>query len=190
MGASESHVSTNTPCGRVSASGADKGDSRVGDRGLFRGHALNAIDAKGRVAIPAPFRKIIEQNSHDPSVIIGKHASAPCLIGYDSGWAALLNAQIERREERALDQGRDFDLDATTRNAFGMTEEAGFDSSARFIVPPFLRAKAQLTDWALFIGTGNVFEIWNPHVLIAAPDISEDFKDLARFRLAERKVAL
>ena len=162
----------------------------MGDRGLFRGHALNAIDAKGRVAIPASFRKIIETNSADPSFIISKHDREPCLIGYDHGWAALLNAQIERKEERALEHGRDFDLDASNRNAFGLTEDAGFDSSGRFVLPQFLRSKGQLQNWALFLGTGNTFEIWSPHVLITTQNVNEDFKDLARFLLTERKVTL
>ena len=162
----------------------------MGERGLFRGHALNAIDAKGRVAIPASIRKTIEANSSEPSVVIGKHARLPCLVGYDNGWAALLNAQIDRNEARALDNGRDFDSDGLTRSAFALTEDAGFDSSGRFVLPPFLRSKATLTHWALFLGTGNMFEIWSPHILIETPDVADDFKDLARYLLAERKVKL
>lgn len=167
---------------------ASLGFRNVAERGLFRGYALNAIDAKGRVAIPAPFRKTIETNCRDPFLVIGKHEVDPCLTGTDRNWSDLLQAQIERDEERAHESGRDFDRHTINRRAFGLSEDVGFDASGRFIMPSFFRVKAQLNDWVLFLAAGNVFELWNPQVLIATPNIDEDTKEVARYLLAERGV--
>jgi MraZ protein len=161
----------------------------VNERGLFRGYALNAIDAKGRVAIPAPFRKIIELNSKEPFLVIAKHDADPCLAGYDREWAKLLQARIDREEERALDAGTQFDLHNANRRAFTLAEDAGFDASGRFIMPRFFLDKVKLADWVLFLGTGNCFEMWNPHILIAHESVDSDTKDLVCYLLTERGVA-
>ena len=161
----------------------------MSERGLFRGYALNAIDAKGRVAIPAPFRKTIERKSNESVLVIGKHADDACLTGYDMSWADELQARIERDEARALDAGRSFDIHNSNRLANTLTEDLGFDASGRFIMPSFFRGKAEIGDWVLFLGTGNVFEMWNPHLLLKTATVDEDIKDLARHLLNERGVA-
>ena len=167
-----------------------RANTHVGDRGLFRGHALNAIDAKGRVAIPANIRKTIEANSGQLSFVIGKREGDPCLIGYDQGRAAALKDELRAEEARERDAGRAFDKNNLNRRAFGTTDDVVFDASGRFIMSKFFRDKAQIADWVLFLGTSDDFEMWNPHQLIATPNIDEDTKDLARYLLAERKVAL
>ena len=43
-----------------------------------------------------------------------------------------------------------------------------------------------LAKLALFIGVGETFQIWNPKTVLADPNIPEDMKDIARFRLEER----
>ena len=50
--------------------------------------------------------------------------------------------------------------------AFAATEEVPYDSSGRIVLPPMMRRKGQIGDLALFLGTGETFQIWNPR---AAP---------------------
>ncbi len=157
---------------------------------MFRGYALNAIDAKGRVAIPAPIRKTIEANSGQLSFVIGKRGGDPCLVGYDRDWAALMKAELREEEGRERVAGRSFDKNNANRRSFSNTEDVTFDASGRFIMPKFFRSLGKIEDWVLFLGTSDDFELWNPHVLIATADVDEDIKDLARFLLAEREVAL
>ncbi len=161
----------------------------MSERGLFRGHALQAIDGKGRVAIPAPLRAVIERNSGDRILLISKHDSDPCLIGYDRTWSELLHARLERDEARALDKGQSVDRHNIARRAFGLVEEVPFDASGRFILPPFFRSKGQLGDLAFFYATGDTFEIWNPKVLIATPGIDEETKEIVAFHLDARGAA-
>jgi MraZ protein len=161
----------------------------VSDRHLYKGHVLNAIDAKGRVAIPASLRSAIERNAEGRLFTIALHAQDPCLSGYDRGWSNLLHDRLEREEIRERDAGRAFDFHNTNRRAFGTTEELPYDSSGRFILPAFYRKKAQLDDLALFIGAGNTFEIWNPRLLLDTPAIDDATKEVAAFLLDERGAA-
>jgi MraZ protein len=158
----------------------------LGERGLFRGHGLQAIDGKGRVAIPAPLRAVIERNSGERILLISRHDTDPCLIGYDRGWSELLHARLARNEERALDKDQAFDRHNTARRAFGLVEDVPFDASGRFILPPFFRSKGQLDDLAFFYATGDNFEIWNPKVLIETPGIDEETKEIVAFHLSAR----
>lgn len=150
---------------------------------------MQAIDGKGRVAVPAPLRAVIERNSGDRVLLLGKHADDPCLTGADTGYSQVDYARMQRDETRALDAGREIDRSNDARLAFGVTEELPFDSSGRFILPAFYREKGQLKDLAFFIGTGERFEIWNPQVLIDAPGIHADVKDIAAYYLNARAIA-
>ena len=56
---------------------------------LFQGSALNAVDAKGRVSIPAFLRGVIERRGDARTIVLAKHEAFPCLSAYDPGYAAL-----------------------------------------------------------------------------------------------------
>jgi len=158
----------------------------VTNRESFKGHALNAIDGKGRVAIPAGMRATIEANDGDSRLlVIGKHAKDPCLVGYDREWLKLNHARLERQEEARVGAGGEIDYNAK-RRAFGLVEEVPFDSSGRFILPPFFRMKAQLDDLAFFFAWADYFEIWNPHVLLKADGVDPEMKEVAEFLLSTR----
>ena len=50
---------------------------------LFNGSALNAVDAKGRLSVPAFIRSVIERRSDARAIIIAGHEVDPCLTAYD-----------------------------------------------------------------------------------------------------------
>jgi MraZ protein len=82
----------------------------------------------------------------------------------------------------------DAQLEYQQRNlmAFAATEEVPYDPSGRIVLPPMMRRKGDLQDLALFLGTGETFQIWNPKLLLKDPRIPEDLKDITRFRLEEK----
>ena len=61
---------------------------------FFLGYALNAVDAKGRVSIPADFRGVIERRSQVSTVILGPHPTADCLVAYDRSYSASLHQKL------------------------------------------------------------------------------------------------
>jgi MraZ protein len=158
---------------------------------LFQGSALNAVDAKGRVSVPAFLRSVIERRGDSKTIVLAKHENFPCLSAYDPAYAALKHAKLERLLEKE-ETSPDAQLEYQQRNlmAFAATEETPYDSSGRILFPPMMRRKGQIEDLALFLGTGETFQLWNPRLFLAEPAIPEDMKDIARFRLEERGVSL
>ena len=154
---------------------------------LFQGSALNAVDAKGRVSVPAFLRSVIERRGDAKTIVLAKHESFPALSAYDPAYAALKHAKLERLLEKE-ESNPDAQLEYQQRNlmAFAATEEVPYDSSGRIVFPPMMRRKGQIEELALFLGTGETFQIWNPTLFLADPRVPEDMKDIARYRLEER----
>ena len=160
-----------------------RGWAKVDVEHLFNGSALNAVDAKGRLSVPAFIRSVIERRSDARSIIIGAHEVDPCLTAYDRNYARNLYLENERRrinEESAKPQAHF----ARARRTFGITEEVSYDSSGRIILPTMIRRKGQIEDLALFVGVGGTFEIWNPRLALESGD--PDLRELAAYRLEER----
>jgi MraZ protein len=161
----------------------------VTKRTVFKGYALQAIDGKGRVALPAPMRLIIEGADGARSLLLTDDAKRGCLRAGDQGWSDRLYDRLSADAERAMDAGKDIDRDEIGSGAFGQLDDAPFDGSGRFIVPPFLRGKGKLTTLAFFWGAGDSIEIWNPETLLANPDADAGKKERCAWLLAERNAA-
>ena len=154
---------------------------------LFQGSALNAVDAKGRVSVPAFLRSVIERRGDARNIVLAKHDHFTALSAYDPAHAAMKHAKLERLlEKQETDPAAELDYARRTMMAFGATEEVPYDSSGRIIIPTMMRRKGGIEDLALFIGVGETFQIWNPQLFLADKNIPEDMKDIARFRLEER----
>ena len=67
---------------------------------LFQGSALNAVDAKGRVSVPAFLRSVVERRGDARTIVLAKHEAFACLAAYDPAYAALKHAKLERLFEK------------------------------------------------------------------------------------------
>jgi MraZ protein len=154
---------------------------------LFQGSALNAVDAKGRVSVPAFLRGVIERRGGTKSIVLAKHDAFPALSAYDPAYAALMHAKLERLlEKEETNPAAQLEYQQRNLMAFAATEEVPYDSSGRIVLPPMMRRKGGLEDLALFLGAGETFQIWNPSLFLKDARIPEDMKDIARYRLEER----
>jgi MraZ protein len=156
---------------------------------FFQGSALNAVDAKGRLSVPAFVRSVIERRSDARAIVVGAHEIAPCLTAYGRGYARNLYDDMERR--RLAEETRGVSPDdhyARARRLFGMTEDVPYDPSGRIVLPPMMRRKGGIEDFALFVGVGAMVEIWNPRAAIAQG--GKDLKEIAAWRLEEKGIAL
>jgi MraZ protein len=155
---------------------------------FFQGSALNAVDAKGRLSVPAFVRSVIERRSDSRAIVVGAHEIAPCLTAYGRNYARNLWTDLERR--RLAEEERGGTLDdhyARARRMFGMTEDVPYDTSGRIVLPPMMRRKGRIEDLALFVGIGGIVEIWNPRVALVEGD--RDLKEIAAWRLEEKGIA-
>ncbi len=123
----------------------------------FLGSYRHQIDDKGRVSLPAPFRRDADAR---PFVLVQVHPQALTLYPEES-WAAVEERLLEllRRQPSAR-----ANVLAITANA----AEVAPDRQGRILVPQRLLAAADLEDAALLVGVINRIEIWNPDRFDAA----------------------
>lgn len=117
----------------------------------FLGSYLHQFDAKGRVALPAPFRRGHEAG---PFVLIHAHPEALSLYPEES-WAEVqqnLREMAKRKPElRPL-------VLSLTANAHEVTP----DKQGRILVPDRLRAAVGVDAEALIVGAIDRIELWEP----------------------------
>ena len=130
---------------------------------VFRGRSTHKVDGKGRVSIPALFRRVIEAS--DPNwtdglnpelVIVYGDPRRKCLDCYTMEAMQEVDAKIA-----ALPRG------STARKILetmmhGYSHPTSIDETGRLVLPAKLREKLQLEGEALFIAAGDTFQIWKP----------------------------
>ena len=129
----------------------------------FRGESANKVDAKGRVSIPAGFRRVLEAG--DPDWTEGLNPNMVIVYG-DPRKKFLdcftINAieEVDQKIE-ALPRG------SQQRKALEWLYSAGampcqIDDTGRIVLTQKLRDKTGITNEALFVATGDTFQIWEP----------------------------
>lgn len=156
----------------------------VEELGLYEGSALQGVDPKGRVAIPADFRSVIERNSAASKVVIAFHPKLLCLRAYDTRWSLDAEARLKRLALEGMDPA---EIDAERESIFGEVERPAFDPSGRFVLPEFFKDEVKIAGWALFQGAGPTFNIWAPEVFMECPDISDRARRRCAHLMATRK---
>lgn len=160
--------------------------------GLYEGNALQGVDAKGRVAIPAQFRSVIERNAEGPDsriIVVGRHPALPCLRAYDTSFSQLNHSRIDSRELEG-DDAVVAEMQRRKEQTFGTVDRATFDPAGRFVLHGLLKRKAGIDGLAFFTGAGRTFNIWSPKVLLATPEADADTREWCEYYLEERGVTL
>lgn len=151
----------------------------------FRGSDTFKVDAKGRVSIPAAFRRVIEAS--DPDWHEGLKPQIVIVYGDDrQDWLEVYTmtaiAEIDDQIE-AMQRGSPERLWLESL-MHGASIETEIDGDGRLVLPQKLREKVGLTDEAFFISAGDYFKIWKPethrrkserHTAKLAEQYPEDF---------------
>jgi MraZ protein len=129
--------------------------SEPASRGLpvFRGVTQLALDAKGRVAIPARHRDALMAVSGGRMIVTADPSR--CLLLYPlAAWepiqARLLALPSFNERTRGLQ-----------RLLVGHADDVDLDGAGRILVPPALRRYAALDRQVVLVGQGHKFEIWD-----------------------------
>lgn len=129
----------------------------------FRGESQHKVDTKGRVSIPASFRRVLE--ACDPNcppggnpelvIVYGDHRrkflecyTMQAIDEVDGKIDALPRGSMERKMLQRMFHGQSFPTNV--------------DESGRLVLPAKLRQKIDLAGEAFFIGAGDTFQIWRP----------------------------
>jgi MraZ protein len=115
---------------------------------MFLGEYEHAIDAKGRMAVPAKFR-----TQMDRGAVISK-GMGTCLSVYTmERWE---QKSAELIADKSSDELRDFE-----RRIYPSASELELDAQGRIIIPAKLRTYANLGTEVTIAGVRDHFEIWD-----------------------------
>lgn len=129
----------------------------------FRGESHHKVDAKGRVSIPASFRRVIE--ACDPNWKSGENPELVIVYGDES------RQFLECYTITAIEDV-DAKIDSLPRGSMprkmlermfnGQSFPTNIDETGRLVLPAKLRSKIGLKDEAFFIAAGDTFQVWDP----------------------------
>ena len=130
---------------------------------IFRGESLHKVDGKGRVSIPALYRRVIE--ACDPNWTDG--LSPELIIVYGDHRRNFLECYtVEAMQEvddkiAALPRGSQA-RKHLQRLFHAQSHPTSIDETGRLVLPAKLRRKIDLGGEALFCAAGDTFQIWKP----------------------------
>ncbi|SDX18039.1 division/cell wall cluster transcriptional repressor MraZ [Allgaiera indica] len=131
----------------------------------FVGRFEQKVDGKGRVSIPASFRRVIETS--DPAWTPGARPTLniaygedgrPYLEGYSVEGLSEMHDQIDQ-----LPPGSDA-REVMEDLYYSCVQEFAVDDDGRIVLSKDLRDRIGIDGEALFLAKGNRFEIWAPEV--------------------------
>ena len=132
---------------------------------IYSGQGFSPKGDKERYLLPAPFRKAVTESSAGKNLLlVAKHPTWECLVGYGESRRAGLMAEIDRDHELATRAGQPFDRDMRYFQMFDCAE-IGFDNSGRFVIPAHLKALVGIGESIYLQGSGPFFTLWAPDVL-------------------------
>lgn len=120
---------------------------------VFKGTYRHRIDSKGRLPVPAPFRRSLRAASV-PSLVAT--LVDQCVAIYPEAEWRRLEEQLRRlpafqRQTRAL-----------ARHLASRAVDFGLDAQGRILLPAALRAAAELKREAVIVGVIERIEVWSP----------------------------
>jgi len=114
---------------------------------VFVGTYRHRLDAKGRVSVPAQFRRELPDGS-----VVAVGPDGRLMIWPPDEWGAL-EARYRLTSETGAEERK------LIRITFGSARNFELDVQGRMLIVPEHRAFAQVGDTAVFTGVGNAVEI-------------------------------
>lgn len=121
----------------------------------FLGNIEAKADAKGRVFLPATFRKVLQAEGEE-RLVLRRDVYKKCLILYP--WSVWNN-----RIDTLLSRVNEFDDESQMvfRQFVSAAEELTLDGNGRFLIPRRLLQAAGIDQSVHIIGVNNTIEIWS-----------------------------
>ena len=129
----------------------------------FLGNIEARVDAKGRVFLPATFRKVLQSESGE-QLVLRKDVHENCLVLYpESVWLEQMDFMRSKLNRWNREQQNIF------RQFVSEVENISLDGNGRILLSKRLMEVAGIDQMVRFIGVGDTIEIW------AAGSNSEQF---------------
>ncbi len=128
----------------------------MGSQGVntsFLGLYTHAVDDKGRVSVPAKFRRMGDATD----TFVATRGLGSCLFLYPHGeWEKVLERLARRKARVDGDQRRHY------LQLMRHTAEVALDAHGRISLPAHLASIAGIDREVVFVGAGEVVELWDP----------------------------
>lgn len=140
---------------------------------VFQGASALALDAKGRLSVPARHRDVLTAMAQG-QLTITKHPEGCLMVFPRPAWESFRD-KIAALPMSAAGWKRIF---------LGNAMDVEIDASSRVLISPELRAAAGLTKDVMLLGMGSHFELWDATRYAAheaevmqqgMPDVLKDF---------------
>lgn len=141
---------------------------------MFLGSFKYSADTKGRISIPAKFRKYVSETANDTFIMT--RGIVQCIDIYPQNF---WKEEVEVR----INQLDDFDSDeaAFKRMLLELAAEDKLDSQSRLLIPKNLLEFAGIEKDVLILGQNKKIEIWNPDVYEShKKENSKPFAEIAK----------
>ncbi len=147
----------------------------------YLGAHTNKVDSKGRLSVPAEFRKSLESEAGEGATLFCFPAFKGSVI--DCGGPKLLTTLMNMvTNHDYFDEDREVLEIAITSGI----QQLSFDDNGRITLPKPLRDYAGLNTHATIVGLGERFQIWKPEahqkLMAKAQQITNDNRDIFRAR--------
>jgi len=135
---------------------------------IFRGESVHKVDGKGRVSVPAEFRRVLQEC--DPNCVSGLNPSLVIVYGdhrrnYLECYSMQAIAKVDRQIEQLQRGSKPRRMLELMFN--GQSHKTQVDETGRLVLPQKLRDKIGLGAAAHFVATGDTFQIWEPTAFAA-----------------------
>jgi len=142
----------------------------------FLGTIDAKADAKGRVAVPVVFRRILSDAAEN-KLVIQKNIYKDCLVLYPkTKWdeeLADLRSRLNMRDEAESNLFRSY---------VSFADEVEIDTNGRILIPKRYLQMANLKSEIRFLGVDFTIEVWNRETLdatlLSASDMKAAYKNL------------
>ena len=129
-------------------------------------------DAKGRIVMPAAFKKAVGQD--DVRFVVRKHIFEKCIVIYPYNY---WEEELIRLRKRLNPYNRKHD--SFLRNFFKASAEIILDGNGRFLIPHRLMEQINGDREFVLVGVDQKIELWAKETFDAMPDDSDAFADSA-----------
>ena len=142
----------------------------------FIGNIEAKTDSKGRVFLPACFRRILQAGGCD-KVMLRKDVYQDCLVIYpEESWNAQLNLLRSKLDKWNAKHQMIF------RQLVADVEEVNIDSNGRILLPKRYLGMAAIKQEVRFIGMDDTIEIWAKEKLdkpfMSAEEFSRELEEI------------
>ena len=134
----------------------DDGGVARGMLKFFTGSSTHKLDAKGRVSLPADFRKVLIGIGSSHVVVLPRMQHPDYHVALSQSGHEKI---VEQFEEKELDHD---DREALARLIVTDARQIPFDDVGRMVLSKDLRELIGLDGEVRFVGRGSFFQLWEP----------------------------